>query len=168
MCLRFWRIAAAQNTSQTCRDSHLQVDFNIYQIHTLSRSFYFFSRYVKHCQRYFFLFTWLCSLFCMMSTFNPFLRKLIRTDWHLSITIMSWPSSFGRLKVINKSGEKVNFFAASLQFTSMKYSYNILVNKSGENVNFFAASFEFTRIKYSYNILVSKLGEKVNFFAANF
>ena len=50
----------------------------------------------------------------------------------------------------------------------MKYSYNILVNKSGEKVNFFAASFEFTRIKYSYNILVSKLGEKVNFFVANF
>ena len=52
--------------------------------------------------------------------------------------------------LVNKSGEKVNFFAASLQFTSMKCSYNILVNKSGEKVNFLAASLQFTSIRYSY------------------
>ena len=50
---------------------------------------------------------------------------------------------------VNKWAEKVNFFAASLQFTSMKYSHNILVNKSGEKVNFFAASLQFTSMKYS-------------------
>ena len=69
--------------------------------------------------------------------------------------------------LVNKSGEKVNFFVASLQFTSMKYGYNILVNKSGEKVDFFAASLQFTSMKFSYNILVNKSGEKVHFFSAS-
>ena len=63
--------------------------------------------------------------------------------------------------LVNKYGEKVNFSAARLQFTSMKYSY-----KSGEKVDFFAASLQFTGMKYRCNILVNKYGEKVNFFAA--
>ena len=62
--------------------------------------------------------------------------------------------------LVNKSGEKVNFFAASLQFNSMKCCYNILVNKSGEKVNFFAASLQVTSMKYSYNILVNKSAKK--------
>ena len=33
----------------------------------------------------------------------------------------------------------------------MKYSYNVLVNKSGEKVNFFTASLQFTSMEYSYN-----------------
>ena len=48
----------------------------------------------------------------------------------------------------------------------MKYSQNILVNKSGEKVHFFTASLPFTSMKYSQNTLVNKSGEKVHFFSA--
>ena len=51
------------------------------------------------------------------------------------------------IKLVNKSGEKVNFLFASLSFTSVKNSFNILVNKSGEKVNLFSASLSFTSIK---------------------